>query len=97
MKLPKKSYSQIIEALEYWKNEKMLDKDKLSELKASIQPIVFDFSKLAKYSFWIAIACFITSVSAMFMDRILMELLCKIFNSPVVVKFIFMLFMASFF
>lgn len=97
MKLPKKSYSQIIEALEYWKNKKMLDKDKFSELKASIQPIVFDFSKLAKYSFWIAIACFITSVSAMFMDRILMELLYKIFNSPVVVKFIFMLFMASFF
>ena len=97
MKFSKRSYGQIVKALEHWKDQDLLNVDKIEKLKAAIQPVGFDFSRLAKYSFLIAIACFATAISSVFMDRILMKLLEKIFNAPLLVKFISMTLAASFF
>jgi hypothetical protein len=97
MKFSKKSYGQIVKALEHWKDQNLLNVDKVEKLKAAIQPVGFDFSRLAKYSFWIAIVCFVTAINSIFMDRILMKLLEKIFKAPLLVKFISMTLAASFF
>ncbi len=97
MKFSKKSYGQIVKALEHWKDQDLLSVDKIEKLKAAIQPVDFDFSRLAKYSFLISIACFVTALTSIFMDKILMKLLEEIFNAPLLVKFISMTLAATFF
>jgi hypothetical protein len=49
-----------------------------------VQP--FDWRRLAKYSFWVALICIVTAVSAAFADRVLIELLERLFEAPHLVK-----------
>jgi hypothetical protein len=46
----------------------------------------FDWRKLAKYSFWIALFSIISSVSAALLDRMLRELLEVLFDAPALLK-----------
>lgn len=97
MNFSRKSYRQIMKALEYWQDQQLLDKDKVFQLKAHIHPVGFDFSKLARYSFWAAVACFFIAISSIFMDKMLMKLLEKIFSAPLQIKTAFMAIISSFF
>lgn len=49
-----------------------------------VQP--FDWRRLAKYSFWVALICIVTAMSAAFADRALIELLERLFDAPHLVK-----------
>lgn len=47
-------------------------------LLARIEVLPFDWRRLARYSFWVAVACLVIAVSAALADRALLELLRKL-------------------
>lgn len=87
MRVIKTHASIIISAIEYWSKEGLIDSNTKDLLSKSVEVIPFDWKKLSKYSFWIAIICIIIAVSAIFADKILLELLKFIFKAPYIVKF----------
>ncbi|MCL2651998.1 MAG: DUF2157 domain-containing protein [Candidatus Azobacteroides sp.] len=64
-----------------WETSGTITKDTADTLKNSFSIRPFDYKKLAKYSFWIAIACSITAVGAIIADEFLINLIEKIFTS----------------
>ncbi len=74
-------------AIEHWNHKGLLDAKTSSVLQQDIEVVPFDWKRLAKYSFWVAIICVVTSVGAVLADKALLALLESIFNAPYIVKF----------
>lgn len=86
LKLPKRKAEFLIESINYWKNNSIINEYDYSKLLNSFEPINFDFNKLAKYAFWISLICLCISVCSVIFDEKLMKLLMRIFNAPIEVK-----------
>lgn len=86
MKLNKKYGKFLSTTIHYWENNSIVSPDEANKLRNSYEVITFDWKRLAKYSFWISIICIIIAVSSILADRVLMELLKKIFNAPDIIK-----------
>lgn len=69
-----------------WKTEGLLPEAQAGLLANTIEVQPFDWRRLAKYSFWVALICIVTAVSAAFADRVLIELLERLFEAPHLVK-----------
>ncbi|MBF0366035.1 MAG: DUF2157 domain-containing protein [Oligoflexia bacterium] len=87
MKVNKTHASIICNAIEHWNRDGLIDEKTATLLTQDIEVIAFDWKKLSKYSFWIALICIVTAFGAIFADEILRELLHSIFNAPYIVKF----------
>jgi hypothetical protein len=79
MQLKKKSAELVTEAIDQWEAESLIDKELAITLKGSIEVTKFDWKRLAKFSFWFAIGCFVISVSSLFVSPVFQELV-KIFS-----------------
>src|SRR5262245_19701059 len=86
MKLPRKQAVVVREAIERWKQDGVIPPTEAETLAATIEVQYFDWRKLAKYSFWIALFSIITSVSAALSDQVLQDLLEVLFNTPALLK-----------
>ena len=86
MKLTKKKAKIVASAVESWVEMKALSREQGRMLLESYDVIGFDWKRLAKYSFWISIACIIISVGAVIADKFLMALLATFFYAPDSVK-----------
>ena len=86
MKLPRKQANVVRETIERWKQDGVIPEVQAAALAATIEVQYFDWRKLAKYSFWIALFSIVTSVSAALSDRMLQELLEVIFQAPAMLK-----------
>src|SRR5215831_15681939 len=86
MKLPRKQATVVRDAIERWKLDGMIPEGQAATLTASIEVQYFDWRKLAKYSFWIALFSIITSVSAALSDQALQDLLEAFFEAPAILK-----------
>jgi hypothetical protein len=86
MKLPRKQAAVVREAIERWKRDGVIPDAEAATLAATIEVQYFDWRKLAKYSFWIALFSIISSVSAALSDRMLRDLLEVLFNAPALLK-----------
>ena len=64
MKLPRKQAAVVRDAIERWKRDGVIADSQAASLAATIEVQYFDWRKLAKYSFWIALFSIISSVSA---------------------------------
>jgi len=73
------------EMLDYWQSEQMLSDADIQKLKESYQPKVFDWRRLAQYSFWIAMACGVIALSALLVDKLLLDYLKNLYNTPNIV------------
>src|SRR5215831_9600227 len=82
MKLPRKQATVVRDAIERWKLDGIIPEAQAATLTASIEVQYFDWRKLAKYSFWIALFSIVTSVSAALSDQALQEL----FEAPAILK-----------
>lgn len=90
MKVNRKQAETLRLAIQHWKEDGHLTETTASVLQKSIEIVSFDWKRLAKYSFWIALICIVTSISAIIADRALVEFFHTIFNAPHFVKFIFL-------
>ena len=96
MKTTKKKGKFLQKALYEWKKEGVLTPEYEQRLLNNIEILPFDWKRLAKYSFWIAIICIVISVASILADRVLLEMLSKIFDAPDFVKLAFFLIVAIF-
>ena len=86
MKLPRKQAAVIRDAIEHWKQDGLILDAQAAALAATIEVQYFDWRKLAKYSFWIALFSIVSSVSAALSDRFIRDLLEAIFMVPAGIK-----------
>lgn len=64
MKAKKSQALQLSQAIDQWMAESLISEEDGNKLKNSIEITRFDYRRLAKYSFWFAIACFVISAGA---------------------------------
>jgi hypothetical protein len=86
MKLPRKQAAVVQDAIKRWKDDGLIPDAQAETLSATIEVQYFDWRKLAKYSFWIALFSIISSVSAALSDRMLQDLLEVIFEAPALLR-----------
>lgn len=86
MQVSKKEGKLLVQALREWESSGLLGSGQANELRGSLDITSFDWKRVAKYSFWMAIACIVISVSAVLADRWLLELFERIFAAPASVK-----------
>lgn len=79
---PAKQATVVREAIEQWRGAGVLPDAQAATLAATIEVQYFDWRKLAKYSFWIALFSIVSSVSAALSDRMLRDLLEALFKVP---------------
>ena len=87
MKVSRSHASIIRKAIDNWRQDGVIDDKAAAALSSNTEVVKFDWKRLAKYSFWIAIICIVISIGAVLADQALMELLSRIFNAPYIVKF----------
>lgn len=86
MKLPRKQAVVVRDAIERWKQDGVIPEAQAATLAATIDVQYFDWRKLAKYSFWIALFSIVSSVSAVLSDRWLMDILERLFDTPPIAR-----------
>ena len=81
MKFNKKQGHFLTETINEWETKGTISKEIADTLKNSYSIRPFDFKKLAKYSFWVAIICAITAIGAIVADEFLIDLIESFFSS----------------
>jgi hypothetical protein len=95
MQLSKKEARIVKNAISAWTDEKVITQEQSKTLLDSYNIIHFDWKRVARYSFWLAISSIIISVSTALADDWLIELMNRIFNAPDIVKFIILAILSS--
>lgn len=95
MQVNKKQAEFLFTSINQWKTQGYITQDQAAQISESLQVQSFDWRKLAKYSFWIALICIVTAISSVIADRMLMELIEKIFNAPYELKCLFFIIVAG--
>lgn len=95
MKLPRKQAVFLREAIEQWKHDGLLADTQAAQLAGTIVAQPFDWRRLAKYSFWIALISIVSSVSAALSDQFLVDLLEELFDAPAAAKCVGLVLMAA--
>jgi hypothetical protein len=80
MKVARKKAKIISAAIKEWEDNSQLSPEDSQRLRQSMEVVPFDWRRLAKYSFWIAIICIVIAVSALIVD--LQDLLKIIWERP---------------
>ncbi len=57
LNLDKQESEFLNNAITYWEKEQLIDTDLAKNLRDSVEVKGFDWMRLAKYSFWIALFC----------------------------------------
>lgn len=81
MKLNKKQSKFLSETIDYWEENSIISSEQSNQLKSSYSIRPFDWKRLAKYSFWIAIICAIISFVSIIADDLLIDLIEKLFTT----------------
>lgn len=81
MKFNKKQGNFLNDTINEWETNGTITKETAETLKSSYSIRPFDFKKLAKYSFWVAIICVVTSFGAIIADEFLIDLIESFFSS----------------
>ncbi|MFZ5775879.1 MAG: DUF2157 domain-containing protein [Thermodesulfobacteriota bacterium] len=90
MELPKRKARIVEQAIAIWEEETTLSSDEAARLRASLQVVPFDWKRLARYSFQIAIVCLLIAISSALADKVLQQLIERLFNAPALAKCFFL-------
>lgn len=86
MKLTRKKAKIVEDAVREWETAGVIKSKQAQTLLQNCEVIPFDWKRLAKYSFWIAIICIVTAIGAVLADQLLLRLLARFFNAPAMLK-----------
>lgn len=70
------------EMIQSWQNEELINKETAAVLKNTYQAKSFDWRKLAQYSIYIALACGVFALGSLLIDKEVLNLISKIYNTP---------------
>ena len=82
MDVSKKEGKVIRRALEYWRENSLINAGQAAALSQDIKVMPFDWRLLARLSFIVAIICSVTAIGAVLADEALMRLVNAIFDAP---------------
>lgn len=86
MQVSKKEGRVIDKAIQNWQESGVISESERHKLQNAYEVTSFDWKRVAKYSFWLAISCIVISVSSAIADKWLMALFQRIFNAPDSIK-----------
>lgn len=86
MQLSKKEASVVKNVINRWTADNIITPELSKTLSATYEVVSFDWKRVAKYSFWLAICCTLISLSAVLADEWLIALFKRIFTAPDIVK-----------
>lgn len=95
LRLTKKKAKLVEAVIRHWISENVATHEEGNKLLDSYEIVRFDWKRLAKYSFWISLICIVIAVCSIIADKILMELLAKIFRAPDIIKCLFLAIVAG--
>ena len=81
MNFNKKQGKFLSEIINRWESDETISKEMAGKLRDSFSIKPFDWKRLAKYSFWIAIICGVIAFQALITDRSLIEQIEKLFKT----------------
>lgn len=90
--LSKQEKEVVDQALQHWKEQNLLDADKVLELQDNMDERSFEWKVLARYAFWVALASLIFSVVSLFADDMLVRFVERFYETP---NMVFCLFFAA--
>ncbi|MDR2550938.1 MAG: hypothetical protein LBD10_12140 [Desulfobulbus sp.] len=76
----------VTRMIKLWQAHGIVDEQTGARLAGSIGIASFDWQRAARYAFVIAICCLVIAVGSILADRLLMELLARIFQAPPLMK-----------
>ncbi len=85
----KQEKESLEEAIDFWEKEGYLAPEKAVELRSTLDEKGFDWSRLARYAFWIALASLVFAVFSLFVDESFIEFIAKLSDAPNIVFLIF--------
>ncbi|MBA2883265.1 hypothetical protein HNR65_003627 [Desulfosalsimonas propionicica] len=86
MYVSKKEGRILRDAIQNWRETELISEAESRKLKNSYEVTSFDWNRVAKYSFWMAICCIVISISSAIADQWLIALFKKLFRAPDSVK-----------
>ncbi|MBI9091740.1 MAG: DUF2157 domain-containing protein [Desulfobacterium sp.] len=89
MKLSRKKAKIAQDLLGQWVSEGVISTPEAERLNRSYEVVPFDWKRLARYSFWIAVISVIISISSLLADEALVAFLLSLFNAPPMARCIF--------
>lgn len=75
MKVTRKQEKIVKRTLEGWRQEGVIDASEQQRLQQNLSVQLFDWQRMSRYTFWIALACFIIAMGSLVADEYLMALL----------------------
>lgn len=95
MKVTRKKAKLLSSVIHGWVADGVLSHELGEKLIESYEVVSFDWKRLAKYSFWISLACIVIAVGSIVADKALMDLLARIFQAPAIINSLFFVLVAS--
>ncbi len=86
MQVSKKEGRFLDDAIKKWLESDVVSESESQKLKGSYEVTSFDWPRVARYSFWLAISCIVISISSVIADKWLIEMFEKLFNAPDSIK-----------
>ena len=77
MRIPKKKAKVVLDVIHSLEVHKKISAETAEAVCMNIEPIPFDWRRLARYSFVAALSCFVIAVVAMFCDEVVLNFLSK--------------------
>ena len=85
LNLDKQESEFLNKSIKHWEDERLIDSSLAESLRNSYEVKGFDWMRLAKYSFWIALACGIITVGSLIVDDAVINWLKNLYYTPDVV------------
>lgn len=95
VQLSKKEAKIVNDTLDAWEHEQALSTHDTSRLRASIKVVGFNWHKLAKYCFWIAVIAVIISVTSLIADKYIQQVFSFLFTAPPIVRAVYLAIIAA--
>ena len=85
LNLDKQESEFLNRAIQHWEDEHLLDNNAADKLRNSYEVKGFDWMRLAKYSFWIALACGFIAAGSLIIDDKVINWLKSLYYTPDIV------------
>lgn len=83
------------EVIQKWENDEIINHETATTLRNTYETKTFDWRKLAQYSIYIALACGVFALGSLLIDKEILNLISKIYDTPNYVISIVSLLMAA--
>lgn len=81
MKVSKQQSIFLRTAIDEWQKDDLITPEKANDLNQSIEVLRFDWRRLARYSFWVSLACVLIALGALLFDDWLLKMVARLFEA----------------